>query len=78
MPNVVLRNGLCNQPIATLLVGEATNKLGSAASIDVMRPLQAFNAGGRAKAAKQIIDVLAAAKEAGVNPATALRLVNWE
>jgi len=47
-------------------------------SIDVMRPLQAFDAGGRARAAKQIIDALAAAKEAGVDPATAMRLVGWE
>jgi len=29
-------------------------------------------------AAKQIVDTLAAAKEAGVDPATALRLVAWD
>ena len=46
--------------------------------IDVMRPLQAFDAGGRARAAAQIIDALAAAKEAGVDPATAMRLVDWD
>jgi len=42
-----------------------------------MRHLQAFDAGGRARAASQIIDALASAQEAGVDPATALRLVDW-
>lgn len=65
------------QPVAALIGEEASAKLGAEVSLDVMRPLQAFDAGGRARAAAQIIDAVAAAKEAGVDPATALRLVNW-
>lgn len=64
--------------IAALLAEEATRKLGGAVSIDVMRPLQAFDAGGQAPAASQVIDALAAAREAGVDPATELRLVDWD
>lgn len=65
------------QPIAALMAEEATRKLGSTVSMDVMRPLQAFDAGGRARAASQIIDALVIAQEAGVDHATALRLVGW-
>lgn len=65
------------QPIAGLMAEEVSRKLGSTVAMDVTRPLQAFDAGGRARAAKQIVDTLAAAKEAGVDPATALRLVDW-
>ncbi|NNF24651.1 MAG: hypothetical protein HKN63_07615 [Rhodobacteraceae bacterium] len=56
---------------------EASAKLGTSITIDVMRPLQAFGAGGRARAVSLVIDALAAAREAGVDPATALRLVDW-
>jgi len=66
------------QPIAALMAEEASAKLGTPVTMDVMRPLQAFDAGGRARAATQIIDALAAAKEAGVDPATAMRLVDWQ
>lgn len=66
------------QPIVSLMAEEVSAKLGTAVTMDVMRPLQAFDAGGRARAAAQIIDALAAAKEAGVDPATAMRLVDWE
>ncbi len=65
------------QPIAGLMAEEVSRKLGSTVTLDVTRPLQAFDAGGRARAASQIIDALAAAKEAGVDPATAMRLVDW-
>jgi hypothetical protein len=40
--------------------------------------LQAFDAGGRARALGSIVQTLALAKEAGVDPAEALRLVDWE
>ena len=42
-----------------------------------MQPLQAFDAGGRARAAKAVVDLLAVAKEAGVNADDALKLVGW-
>ncbi len=65
------------QPIATGIAEEATDKLGSAVTLDVMRPLQAFDAGGRARAITAIVGALAQAKEAGVDPSDALRLVDW-
>jgi hypothetical protein len=65
------------QPVAALMAEEFSAKLGVDITMDVMRPLQAFDAGGRARAASQIIDALAAAQEAGVDPAQALRLVDW-
>ena len=65
------------QPIATGIAEEATDKLGSTVTLDVMRPLQAFDAGGRARAITAIVGALAQAKEAGVDPSDALRLVDW-
>jgi hypothetical protein len=43
-----------------------------------MRPLQAFDVGGRARAAAGIIQALAMAKEAGVDPSQALELVDCD
>lgn len=65
------------QPIAEGIAEECSDKLGAAVALDVMRPLQAFDAGGRARAAMGVIQALAAAKEAGVDPAPALKLVDW-
>jgi len=65
------------QPIATGIAEEATAKLGAPVSLDVMRPLQAFDAGGRARAITAIVGALAQAKEAGVDPSAALKLVDW-
>ncbi len=65
------------QPMAKAMAEEASDKLGSTVTLDVMRPLQAFDAGGRARAAMGIVQALAAAKEAGVDPDTALNLVGW-
>jgi len=65
------------QPLAALLAEEATTKLGGPVSIDTLRPLQAFDAGGRARALSAIIGALAQAKEAGIDPAMALKLVDW-
>jgi len=42
-----------------------------------MQPLKAFDAGGRARAASAVVELLARAKEAGVDPDQALALVNW-
>lgn len=68
------------QPIAMLLAEEASRKLGSEIMVDLMRPVQAFDAGGRARAFTTIIEALAKAKEAGIAPGdvnAALTLVNW-
>jgi phage portal protein BeeE len=69
------------QPIAVLLADEATAKLGTEIKIDTIRPLQAFDAGGRARALSAIIKTMAEAKEAGIPPADmagALRMVDWK
>lgn len=68
------------QPIAMLLAEEASDKLGSTIEIDVMRPVQAYDAGGRARALATIVQALSQAKEAGLAPGdmnAALTLVNW-
>jgi phage portal protein BeeE len=68
------------QPIAMLLAEEASEKLGGDVMIDVLRPVQAFDAGGRARALATIVQALAQAKEAGLVPSdmnSALTLVNW-
>lgn len=66
------------QPIAAQIAEEASAKLGGMVSLDVMRPLQAFDAGGRARAMTAVIKALAEAKEAGIDPGTALKLVDWK
>ncbi|MDP2051541.1 MAG: phage portal protein [Cypionkella sp.] len=68
------------QPLAELLAQEASAKLGAAVMIDVGRPLQAFDAGGRARALAQIIEAMGRAKELGLSPAqmeSALLSVNF-
>lgn len=65
-------------PLATMIGQEASEKLGSAVTLDVMRPLQAYDAGGRARTVTAIVQALAQAKEAGVDPALALNLVDWK
>ncbi len=68
------------QPIAMLLAEEATAKLGTEVQIDVMRPTQAYDVGGRARALGAVIEAMARAKELQLTPAEvnqALTLVNW-
>lgn len=68
------------QPVAELLAEEASAKLGSKIIIDVGRPLQAFDAGGRARALSQLIEAMGRAKELGLTPdqlGQALTAVNW-
>jgi hypothetical protein len=68
------------QPIAELLAEEATAKLGTAVTIDVIRPLQALDAGGRARALATIVEAFGRAKELGLTPAemqAALTSVNF-
>jgi hypothetical protein len=68
------------QPVAELLAEEATAKLGSTVAIDVLTPLQAFDAGGSARAVAGIVQALAQAKEAGLTSAetaAAFEAVDW-
>lgn len=68
------------QPMAELVAAEATVKLGVPVMIDVGRPLQAFDAGGRARALLGLIEAMGRAKELGLSPAeleAALASVNW-
>lgn len=68
------------QPIAGLLAEEATEKLGGTVTIDLMRPLQAYDAGGRARAMLAVVQALAMAKQGEISPADlkdALALVDF-
>jgi len=68
------------QPIAMLMAEEATAKLGNAVLIDVVRPMQAYDAGGKARALATMIQALALAKEAGIEGAAlkdALAFIDW-
>ena len=69
------------QPIASVMADEARAKLGAPVEIDLLRPLQAFDAGGRARAFAGYVEALASAKQNGLTPgevAEALRIVNWD
>ncbi|MGR3515380.1 MAG: phage portal protein [Paracoccaceae bacterium] len=66
------------QPVCNLIAEEASDKLATPITLDCMRPLQAFDAGGRARAAAQVVQLLAQAKEAGVDPKEAMKLVDWD
>lgn len=69
------------QPIAASMAEEISNKTGQTVSIDVMQPLQAFDAGGRARAMAGIVQALVSAKAAGVDASdvtAAGALVNWD
>jgi len=68
------------QPIAMLIAEELTAKLGQPVEIDVMRPVQAYDVSGRARALATIVEGMGKAKEAGLTPAEfnfAATLVNW-
>lgn len=68
------------QPIANLLAEEATDKLGAPVTIDVVRPMQAFDHGGKARALGAMLQAWATAKEAGLDDATvqdALQFIDW-
>ncbi|RNJ63022.1 MAG: phage portal protein [Porphyrobacter sp. IPPAS B-1204] len=65
------------QPIAVMIAQEASEKLASGVTLDVMRPLQAFDVGGRARALAAVVQTLALAKESGVDPEKAMKLVDW-
>jgi hypothetical protein len=65
------------QPVGGLIAEEATEKLGVAIKIDTMGPLQAFDAGGSARAFATLVQGLALAKEAGVDAKAALAMLDW-
>lgn len=65
------------QPIAALIAEEATAKLGDEVTIDVMRPLQAYDAGLRSRAFGTIIEGMARAKELGLSPEEVNKAATW-
>lgn len=69
------------QPMALLMAEEMTAKLGTAVQIDVVRPMQAYDMGGKARALATMVQALAQAKEAGIEGATlqdALSFIDWQ
>jgi len=66
------------QPLALIIAREASLKLGSTVTLDTLRPLQAYDAGGRARALSTVVQALAQAKDAGVETDSVLRLVDWD
>lgn len=68
------------QPIADLMAEEVSAKTGGDAAIDVVRPMQAFDHGGKARAVSTMLQAMATAKEAGLDPATvkdAMQFIDW-
>lgn len=68
------------QPIGELIAEEATAKLGAPVTLDLMRPTQAFDAGGAARALSTLVRAMADAKAAELPPealAGALRRLDW-
>jgi hypothetical protein len=65
------------QPIAALAAEEASAKLGGKVTIDLTRPLQAYDAGGRARALATLVQAAAQAKEAGIDIGPFADLVDW-
>ncbi|ROO30418.1 hypothetical protein SAOR_00845 [Salinisphaera orenii MK-B5] len=65
------------QPIATLIAQEASEKLGTAVSLDTLRPTQAYDAGGRARTLAGVIEGMAAAKEAGLSDEQVTAALNF-
>lgn len=64
-------------PVAKMIAQEATEKLGQPVTLDVMRPTQSWDQGGRARALSAIIKALGEAKLNGVDPELAFKLVDW-
>ncbi len=68
------------QPVAALVAEETSAKLGVDVKIDILRPLQAYDVGGRARALRGFVEAMATAKGAGLEGAEldrALQLVGW-
>lgn len=68
------------QPIANIMAEEATEKLAARVAIDVVRPAQAFDHGGKARALGVMLKAMAEAKAAGLDDKTvqdALQFIDW-
>jgi hypothetical protein len=68
------------KPIAALIGQEASEKLGGTVTVDPLRPLHAFDAGGKARAMLAVAQAMAAAKAGDINPAdlaAAMTMVDW-
>lgn len=68
------------QPIVNLMAEEATEKMGAPVAIDVVRPMQAYDHGGKARAVATMLQAMATAKEADLDPATvkdAMQFIDW-
>lgn len=68
------------QPIAEIMAEEARSKLGADVSIDIMRPLQAHDTAGRARALQTLVQTMTDAKAAGLpdeTVAAAVKAVNF-
>lgn len=69
------------QPVCELLAEEASEKLGATVSIDCIGPTQSFDQGGSARAVATLVQAMAQAKEAGLDPAVvagAFKRLDWE
>ena len=69
------------QPMLLMVAEEASGKLGLKVTLDAVRPMQAFDAGGKARALATMIEALARAKEAGLDTPTlndALDFIDWK
>lgn len=69
------------QPIAMLVADEASAKLGQTVKLDVVRPMQAFDHGGKARAFGAMLQAYATAKEAGLDGAAmqdAMTFIDWQ
>ncbi|MFN6976553.1 MAG: phage portal protein [Gemmobacter sp.] len=64
------------EPLAKLVAEEVATKIGAPVQIDMTRPLQAFDFGGKSRAVATIVAALAEAKAAGIDPAAVLRLAD--
>lgn len=68
------------QPIANLMAEEATAKIGNTVTLDCVRPMQAFDHGGKARAFAGMLQAMAQAKDAGLDDSTvtdALKFIDW-
>ncbi|MFO7853908.1 MAG: hypothetical protein R6V44_01525 [Paracoccaceae bacterium] len=68
-------------PVAAPIGPELAKKLGTPVTLDVLAPLQACDAGRRARASSGIVKSLDEAKDAGFDPATvskAFAMVGWQ
>lgn len=62
-------------PIPAVIAEEASIKLGARITLNVHRPLQSWDAGGRARAVAAIAGALAEAKAAEIDPDAAVKLI---